>query len=92
MKQCIQNALWKRVRRPIEPLSAQIASKTGKMVPNGAKRALDMCEKHVQKDNHLVSKIMIAPIAIPSILQTQLIDSFVEHRVQLLHIQVLTLD
>ena len=56
MKKCVQNALWKRARRPIEPLSAQIVSKTAKMVPNGAKRALKMCQNRIQKDNHMVSK------------------------------------
>ena len=86
MNKCVQNALWKKARRPIEPLSAQIASKTAKMVPNGAKRALEMCQNHVQKDNHIVSKIMIARIAIASILQTHFIDSFVEQRVQILDI------
>ena len=33
MKKCVQNVLWKRACRPIEPLSTQIASKTAKMVP-----------------------------------------------------------
>ena len=61
MKKCAQNALWKRARRPIEPLSAQIACKTAQMVPNGAKRALKMCQNH-KKNNHIVSKIMIARI------------------------------
>ena len=87
MKKYVQNALWKRARRPIEPLSAQIASKTAKMVPNGAKRALEMRQNHIQKGNHIVSKIMIARITIASILQTQFIDSFVEQRVRILHIQ-----
>ena len=64
MNKYVQNAVWKRARRPIEPLSAQIASKTAKMVPNGAKRALEMCQNHIQKDNHVVSKIMIARITI----------------------------
>ena len=76
MKKCVQNALWKRARRPIEPLSAQIASKTAKMVPNGAKRALKMCQNHIQKDNHIVSKIMIACSTIALILQTHFTVSF----------------
>ena len=49
MNKCVQNVLLEKARRPIEPLSAQIASKTAKMVPNGAKRALEMCPNHVQK-------------------------------------------
>ena len=53
------------------------------MVPNGAQRALEMCQNHIQKDNHVVSKIMTARIAIASILQTHFIDSFVEQRVQI---------
>ena len=74
MKKCVQNALRKKARRPIEPLSAQIASKTAKMVPNGGKRALKMCRNHIQKDNHIVSKIMITRITIASILQTHFTD------------------
>ena len=65
----------------MESLSVQIASKTAKMVSNGAKRALGMCQKHVRKDNHVVSKIIIPSITIASILQTHFIDSFVEQRV-----------
>ena len=57
------------------------------MVPNGAKRAFEMCQDHVQQDNHIVSKIMIARITIASILQTHFIDSFAEQRVQILYIQ-----
>ena len=89
MKKCIQNALRKRARRALEPLSAQIASKTAKMVSNGAKRILEMCQNHVQKDNHIVSKIMIARITIASTLQTHFVDSFVEQRVQISHIQLI---
>ena len=54
MKNCVQNALRKRDRRLIEPLSAQIAFKTAKMVPNGGKRALEMRQNRVQKSNHIV--------------------------------------
>ena len=57
------------------------------MVPNGAKRALEMCQNHAQKDNHIVSTIMIARITTASILQTHFIDSFAEQRVQFLHIR-----
>ena len=54
MKKCVQNALRKRARRLIEPLSAQIAFKTAQMVPNGGKRALEMRQNRVQKSNHIV--------------------------------------
>ena len=54
MKKCGQNALRKRARRPIEPLSTQIAFKTAKMVPNGGKRALEMRQNRIQKSNHIV--------------------------------------
>ena len=37
MNKCVQNARWNQACRPIQPLSAQIASKTAKVVPNGAK-------------------------------------------------------
>ena len=73
----------------MESLSAQIASKTAQMVPNDAKRALETCQKHMRKDNHVVSKIIIPPITIASILQTHSTDSFVEQRVQILHIRVI---
>ena len=71
----------------MESLSVQIASKTAKMVPNGAQRALEMCQNHIQQDNQMVSKIMIARIVIALILQRHFIDSFVEQRVQHLHFQ-----
>ena len=87
MKKCVQNALGKKARRPIEALSAQIASKTAKIVPNGAKKGFKMCQNHIQKDNHIVSKIMIARITIAVILQTDFTDSFVEQHVEILHIQ-----
>ena len=65
----------------MESLSVQIAFKTAKMVSNGAKRAFEMCQKHVRKDNHVVSKIIIPPITIASILQTHSTDLFVEQPV-----------
>ena len=88
MNKCVQNARWNQACRPIQPLSAQIASKTAKVVPNGAKRALKMWQNH-QKSNHIVSKIMIARITIASILQTHFIDSFVEQRFQISRIQLI---
>ena len=56
MKKCVQNALRKRARRLIEPLNAQIASKTANMVPNGAQKAFKMCPNHIRKDSHIVFK------------------------------------
>ena len=71
----------------MESLSAQIASKTAKMVPNGGKRGFKMCQDYIKKDNHIVSKTMIACITIALILQTHFTDSFVEQHIQILHIQ-----
>ena len=71
----------------MESLSVQIASKTAQMVPNDAKRALETCQKHMRKDNHVVSKIIIPPITIATILQTHSTDSFVEQRALFLHVQ-----
>ena len=65
----------------MESLSAQIASKIAQIVPNGAKRPLETCQKHVRKDNHVVSKIIIPSITIASILQSHYTDLFVEQRV-----------
>ena len=87
MKEMRPKCFTEKSPPPDRAIERTNVSKTAQMVPNGAKRAPEMCEKHVLKDNHLVSKVMIAPITIASILQTHFIDSFVEQRVQILHIQ-----
>ena len=90
MKKCVQNALWKRACRPIEPLSTQIASETAKMRSNDAKRAQKSPQNGSEsytKKTTTFSKIMIARSTIALILQTHCSNSFVKQHVQVLHIQ-----
>ena len=71
MKKCVQNALWKKACRPIEPLSTQIASKTAKMRSNDAKRAQKSPQNGSEsytKKTTTFSKIMIARSTIALIL------------------------
>ena len=70
MKKSVQDSLWKEACRPIEPLSAQMASKTAEMMPNGTKKAPQMCQNCIQKGKQIVSKLMIARITRALILQT----------------------
>ena len=90
MKKCVQNALWKKACRPIEPLSTQIASKTAKMRSNDAKRAQKSPQNGSEsytKKTTTFSKIMIARSTIALILQTHCSNSCVEQHVHVLHIQ-----
>ena len=62
MKQCLQNALWKTARRPMEPLSAQIDSMATKIVAKTLRRAIKR-RQHRTKTDHIVLQIVLAPIA-----------------------------
>ena len=87
MKKCVQNALWKKACRPIEPLSTQIASETAHMVSNGAKTALKNGSESYTKRQPYRFKNHDCLVTVALILQTYFTDSFVEQHVQVLHIQ-----